>query len=87
MSPNWSDDEGRCHFEVDGVPCYQSDKGCLMHRAEPASLKRHRMARTYTRAEVLAFGERVRKATMQWWGSIGADAPPDLAALLDGEAE
>ena len=40
--PNWSDDEGRCHFEVDGVPCYQSDVGCPMHRVAEPELKPHR---------------------------------------------
>lgn len=48
--PSWSDDEGRCHFDVDGEPCYQSAKGCPMHAA-PASKK---LKRTYTRAEVEA---------------------------------
>lgn len=33
--PNWSDDEGRCHFEVVGVPCYRSGKKCPMHSEEP----------------------------------------------------
>lgn len=33
--PNWSDDEGRCHFNVDGVPCHQSGTGCPTHRVKP----------------------------------------------------
>lgn len=33
--PNWTDDEGRCCFDVDGVPCHQSGTGCPMHRVEP----------------------------------------------------
>lgn len=38
--PNWSDDEGRCHFEVNGVPCYQSPVGCPIHVGAPAKSKR-----------------------------------------------
>ena len=30
--PNWSDDDGRCHFEVDGIRCYESPIGCPAHR-------------------------------------------------------
>ena len=29
--PNWSDDNGNCHFEVNGVPCYESPDKCPMH--------------------------------------------------------
>lgn len=29
--PNWSDNEGNCHFDVDGTPCYLSETGCPMH--------------------------------------------------------
>lgn len=39
--PNWSDDEGRCHFEVNGVPCYQSPVGCPMHAVKEPKPKRH----------------------------------------------
>jgi len=27
--PNWYDDEGNCHFDVNGVPCYESPKGSI----------------------------------------------------------
>lgn len=38
--PNWSDDEGRCHFEVKGVPCYQSPVGCPAHGGSTPNPKR-----------------------------------------------
>jgi len=38
--PNWSDDEGRCHYSVNGVPCYQSPVGCPMHGSEKPKPKR-----------------------------------------------
>ena len=30
--PSWTDDEGRCWFETDGVPCCQGGTTCPMHR-------------------------------------------------------
>ena len=31
--PNWTDDDGNCHFETkQGVPCYKSELGCPIHR-------------------------------------------------------
>jgi len=38
--PNWSDDEGRCHFMVGRVPCWQSSIGCPMHAAKEEKPKR-----------------------------------------------
>ncbi len=29
--PNWSDENGNCHFEVNGIPCYESPDKCPMH--------------------------------------------------------
>ncbi len=34
--PNWSDENGNCHFEVNGVPCYQSPDKCPMHGGSTA---------------------------------------------------
>ncbi len=34
--PNWSDDNGNCHFEVNGIPCYQSPDKCPMHGGSTA---------------------------------------------------
>jgi site-specific DNA-methyltransferase (adenine-specific) len=40
--PSWSDDEGRCQYVVDGVPCYQSADKCPMHGGKSASQPRKR---------------------------------------------
>lgn len=29
--PSWTDDSGRCHFDVGGVPCHRSETGCRVH--------------------------------------------------------
>lgn len=82
--PNWSDDEGRCHFDVNGVPCYQSDVGCPMHRG--ASLLKHprkRREKRYTRAEVLAFGERVAAEYERQLSMTNTAVDVDVARLLE----
>jgi len=43
--PSWSDDEGRCHFDVDGEPCYLSSKGCPMHGGTANPKRRPRKTR------------------------------------------
>lgn len=50
--PNWSDDEGNCHFTVNGVPCYQSPVGCPMHAAKVKATRTR--ASTVLRVEALA---------------------------------
>jgi hypothetical protein len=50
--PNWSDDEGRCHFTVNGVPCHESPVGCPMHAAKVK--KTRERASTVLRVEALA---------------------------------
>lgn len=72
--PNWSDDEGRCHYSVNGVPCYQSpvDK-CPAHggmarvkrdECEHGSLRRkcQRCADRTELDELRAEVERLREA-------------------------
>lgn len=49
--PNWSDDEGRCHFDVNGVPCYQSPTGCQMHEVKQPKRKRHQVSPLKTQAK------------------------------------
>lgn len=86
--PNWSDDEGRCHFDVNGVPCYQSDVGCPMHRG--ACLLKHprkRREKRYTRAEVLAFGERVRESCAEVVDGCAVDESPSAPNYLDDVAD
>ena len=34
--PNWSDENGNCHFEVNEIPCYQSPDKCPMHGGSTA---------------------------------------------------
>lgn len=50
--PNWSDDAGNCHFDVDGVPCHESGTGCPMHRAKPTPKSKRRTEIADLRATV-----------------------------------
>jgi hypothetical protein len=42
--PNWTDDEGRCRYTVDGVPCYESGVGCALHHSGKNPKKRRKDA-------------------------------------------
>lgn len=50
--PNWTDDDGRCRFDVDGVPCHQSGTGCPMHRAKPTPKSKRQAEVADLRAQV-----------------------------------
>lgn len=51
--PSWTDDEGRCHYSVNGVPCYRSTTGkCPAHGG--MTRVRGEDATTILRVEALA---------------------------------
>jgi hypothetical protein len=47
--PNWNDDNGNCHFEVNGVPCYQSPDKCPMHGGSTAKRPKTKTTTELTR--------------------------------------
>jgi hypothetical protein len=66
VSPNWSDDEGRCHFVVDGLPCYESGIGCPMHRAGVTKRKRESAADLRAQRDELAEALRNLAVWAEW---------------------
>ena len=79
--PSWYDDEGRCHFEVNGVPCYQSPVGCPAHGGATSKAKR------LTQGERDAYrrgAEAMREAAADLFqGNIpGLAAMPTWSALI-----
>lgn len=56
--PSWSDDEGRCHYTVEGVPCYRSEAGCPMHGIETrAKASRKKITKKKTEVQLVSLDD------------------------------
>ena len=79
--PNWSDDEGRCHYMVGRVPCWQSSIGCPMHAVEKEKPKRQRQPRK-TRLTKKQYAEEMKMREQ-----VAYSCSREVAAAMYAKAE
>ncbi len=93
--PSWSDENGNCHFEVNGVPCYQSPDKCPMHGGSTAKSSKTKTTTELTRlrrenadmARALDEAIQIQKKAVADAYRRGAEAMREAAArTFDGEA-